>query len=541
MTTVNSASVRLHLAREAILTEWEREVRQTIAPARTEEQFALRSSHSEVLGGIAAMLDSRQLLGSSPAGGNQLALGHGEHRARNTSYSLEHVIDEYHVLGRVLFRSLEQGGYELSRSERELVWEALFFAIKTAAVEFERVRDEECRAATHALDRSNIELSDALGRKSTEAVLKEQLLTTIFDRVEDYAIFSLDAAGNITSWAKGAQKIKQFSEEEVIGRHFSMLYPKEGQVRDEPMKHLAMAERAGRFRGEGLRQRKNGELFLADVFISPMHQDGKLLGFFKIVADLSERNRIIQERDLSRTRASSLELDKELREKFLFALSHDLRNPIAGAKLRAQQIAIQGCNVAQHQALATRSIGAMERMDQMISDLLDAGRIKAGEPLALTLEEYDLAKDLLAVCEEAAVLHGDRFRFSAPTALIGFWDRQAMRRIVENLLSNAIKYGDSSAVTLTLEDVQGRVFVTVHNEGPCIEEGEQDTLFNLFRRSASAAAGAQRGWGIGLTLVRGLTEAHQGIVKVISMPGEGTSFILDMPKDARPTSNSDSR
>jgi PAS domain S-box-containing protein len=534
MATPETTSERLRRAKERILAEWEKQVRQTIPPARSQERLALLDSLPEVLDGIVMTLSDPAPERALFAEEERLAAGHGKQRAQNITYSLEQVINEYHVLRKVLFEVLEEGDQSLSRRDRDLIWDILFIAIKNAASEFKQVRDQEKERAARELAQANKELRNALGEKSAEAVLKDQLLKTIFERVEDYAIFSLDPAGNITSWAMGAQRMKQFTADDVIGNHFSMLYPKEGQLRDEPMTHLEIANREGRFRGEGLRQRKNGELFLADVFITPMREEGHLVGFFKIVSDLTERNRIIQERDLSRTRAETLELESELRDRFVFTLSHDLRTPLSAAKMSAHRIARQNCGLDQHRELAQRSIQNLERVDKMIGDLLDASRIKAGQPMPLKIEEYDLTKDVQMVCEELATVHGDRFRLNAPASLICFWDRHGMRRVIENLLTNAIKYGDPSGdVTTDMQEVQDRVFIKVHNEGSPITQKDQESLFDLFRRTESAATGTRQGWGLGLTLVRGITEAHRGIVQVRSLPNEGTSFILDLPKDAR--------
>ena len=127
--------------------------------------------------------------------------------------------------------------------------------------------------------------------------------------VEDYALFTVDPAGYIISWNAGAQRMNGYTPIEAIGKHFSMLYPEDGQRRDEPMAHLRTALAEGRFRGEGVRIRKNGEVFMADASITPMYENGVLAGFAKIVQDLTERNVLIQERDLTRTRAERLELE----------------------------------------------------------------------------------------------------------------------------------------------------------------------------------------------------------------------------------------
>lgn len=523
---------RLEEAKETILSRWERQVRESIQPARSEERLVLRNSLPLVIDVMVhALRDPTAERGL--ANEERLAIGHGKHRAQNASYSLEQVVNEYHVLRKVIFDVLEGDGHDLNRRERDLIWDVLFIAIKKAAAEFKGVRDEQARDAARQVDQLYIELQNALGEKSAEARLKEQLLETIRERVEDYAIFTLHADGRVATWGRGAQKMKLYTAADVIGNHYSMLYPEEGVLRDEPDKHLEIARAEGRFRGEGLRRRKNGDFFLADVFITPIWDRDQLVGYFKIVADLTERNRVIQERDLSRTRVESLELDSAQRDRFIYTLSHDLRTPLAAASANCQLIQKYKCEVPQHEGLAGRARRSISRVDEMIRDLLDASRIKAGQPLPLNLEEYDLAQDARIICEDLATVHGDRFVVEGPAPLIGHWDRSGIRRVLENLLTNGIKYGDvTGAVTLRLMPVEDRVFIKVHNQGLSIDPQVQDSLFELFRRAESATRQSE-GWGLGLTLVRGITEAHGGIVKLRSLPKEGTTFIVDLPRDSR--------
>ena len=533
MTTPIDTADLLRRLKEKILAEWEKQVRESIPASRSQEKLALRNSLPEVIDAMIVMLADPNPHEALSSEEERLARGHGRQRAESASYSLEQVIDEYHVLRRVLFAALEEGDRELSRADRDLIWDVLFIAIKRAAAEFKAIRDQQSDRLREKLDAANVQLEGALGEKSAEAVLKGQLLKTIFERVEDYAIFSLDASGHIASWTSGCEKIKEFSAADVMGNHYSMLYPTEGIIRRDPEKHLEIAAREGRFRGEGLRRRKSGELFLADVFIAPMFEGDELVGFFKIVTDLTQRNRMVQERDLSRMRAEFLEVESELRDRFLFTLSHDLRNPLMAARMSCAMMAKHPCGAEQHAVLADRALRSIDRVDRMVSDFLDAGKITAGKPVTLHVEELDAVKELQAVCEELGAVHGDRFVLEGPSSLLCFWDREGMKRVAENLMTNAIKYGDPAGkVTIGVQEVHDRVLLTVHNLGSHIDEKDQDSLFDLFRRTRAAAGSGKQGWGLGLTLVRGITEAHGGIVKVRSLPGEGTTFILDLPQDA---------
>src|SRR5688500_18305607 len=103
--------------------------------------------------------------------------------------------------------------------------------------------------------------------------LRPEDFRLLVDAVEDFAILTLDPRGIIRSWNPGAQRMKGYTRDEAIGRHFSMLYPPDALRRGEPMKNLGIAADVGRFRAEGLRVRKSGELFLADVLIVPIRDE----------------------------------------------------------------------------------------------------------------------------------------------------------------------------------------------------------------------------------------------------------------------------
>src|SRR5688572_3364283 len=120
----------------------------------------------------------------------------------------------------------------------------------------------------------------------------EERFRLLVDGVTDYAIFMLDPQGFVASWSAGAEKIKGYAADEIIGRHFSVFYPKELVERGWPQEELALTLRLGRFEDEGWRLRKDGTRFWANVVITALYDDmGRHRGFSKITRDLSERKR----------------------------------------------------------------------------------------------------------------------------------------------------------------------------------------------------------------------------------------------------------
>jgi len=224
------------------------------------------------------------------------------------------------------------------------------------------------------------------------------------------------------------------------------------------------------------------------------------------------------------------EAHADIQQKFINTLTHDLKTPITGAKMNMDLILRQSEGAGGASGYAKRAIVSLSRLEAMIHDLLDASRVRAGEHLQLQFIQCDLAKMAREIVDEMTVIHGDRFVLDSKESLLGNWGYDGLRRAIENLLGNAVKYGAPDApITLSLRRAETGVLVTIHNEGQHISESDIALLFQQYRRSKSAQEGTETGWGLGLTLVKGVVEAHKGKVRVESGEGKGTSFILEIP------------
>ncbi|HZH13749.1 MAG TPA: PAS domain-containing protein [Archangium sp.] len=224
---------------------------------------------------------------------------------------------------------------------------------------------------------------------------------------------------------------------------------------------------------------------------------------------------------------SRLESERDLRERFVATLTHDLRTPLTAAKMGAQLLARKASDPDAVLKSAVRIGESLDRADRMIRDLLDANRIRAGETLPIERASCDLAETARDTLEELMTVHGERFVLKGDRHIKGSWSCNAVRRILENLCINAVKYGAAGkCVTVTLTRAGQGAELQVHNEGPPIPSEELRDLFEPFRRAQSAQAGGQKGWGLGLTLVKGLAEAHGGSVSVSSTAESGTTFTV---------------
>ena len=221
-----------------------------------------------------------------------------------------------------------------------------------------------------------------------------------------------------------------------------------------------------------------------------------------------------------------------LRERFIVTITHDLRNPLQVIN-SAAELLLRVDDLARVRHLASRIISNSQRMDRMIEDLLDVTMFQNGERLNLHLSSFDIMDVAKEVQEQLAETCGARLQLIG-SAISGWWDRDAMKRVLENLLDNALKYGKSeAAIRVRISYSHDRMLMSVHNEGDAIPQEELESIFQVFRRAEAAKEGEKRGWGIGLPYVRSVAESHGGSVQIDSAPGRGTTLGIDVPVDAR--------
>ncbi len=282
---------------------------------------------------------------------------------------------------------------------------------------------------------------------------------------------------------------------------------------------------------------------VALVVIPLINPDGHVLGTFCAI-DSKEREwsedeiHVMRELTLSvmteinlRDQLLKLKAEQNLREMFIAALTHDLRTPLGVSKLSAQVLAHRFADQADVQSILTRIDRNLTHADRMIQDLLDASQIKSGKLISIQASECDPCSIAQEVIEELSAMHSDRFELETVNVRITA-DPAGLRRIIENLAANAIKYGASDApVRISLAKHEDRVELHVENKGAPISEEDQRTIFEPFNRAASAVQSREKGWGLGLSLVRGIAQAHGGDVSVRCFGGK-TCFTVTLPLHA---------
>jgi PAS domain S-box-containing protein len=364
-------------------------------------------------------------------------------------------------------------------------------------------------------------------RSRSEETLRhsEERFRLLVSNVKDYAILMLDPRGHIVSWNDGAERIKGYRAEEVIGQHFSIFYPPEDQ--DKPAYELKMVAEQGRLEDEGWRVRKDGSRFWANVIITALRDGkGQLRGFVKVTRDMTERR---QNEEKMRTHNAQLEAANKELEAFCYSVSHDLRAPLRGIdgfsqallEENAKQLDSQGRDYLQRIRMSGR------RMAALIDDLLSLSRVTrtvmCREPVDLSSMADSIAADLHN-CEP-----GRRVALVIAPGLRAEADPRLLRIVMENLLGNSWKFTakrETAQIEVGKIQDNGRSAYFVRDNGAGFDPKYAAKLFGAFQRLHGM--NEFPGTGIGLATVQRIIHRHGGSVWADAELDHGATFYFTL-------------
>lgn len=364
-------------------------------------------------------------------------------------------------------------------------------------------------------------------KDNTDAIHNEIRFQRMIEEVEDYAIILLNTEGNILNWNKGAEKIKGYREDEILGKNFSVFYLPQDQQDGLPFKLITEARNKGRASHEGFRLRKDGSAFWGYIVITALHDElGQVIGFTKVTRDLTERKLAEEQKDRD---AKSIEMQNKQLEEFAYVTSHDLQEPIR--KIRAF-IDLAKSEIDDRESLEFylgKIDASAEKMVQLIKGVLNYSRLSYERT---EFYEVDLNTVVADVLSEFDVL------FAEKNVIIEVSDLPVIKavpvqihQLFSNLISNAVKFNLArpqikiSSISKSL-DGQGVIHsIIVADNGMGFDQAYADQVFEPFKRLTTSFNGT----GIGLALCKRIVENHQGSISVLSKPGQGTTFTLLFP------------
>ncbi len=359
------------------------------------------------------------------------------------------------------------------------------------------------------------------------------------DLIRNYAIFTLDLDGKITSWNVGAEQIIGWKEEEVLGTYYDFLY------RDEEKKHaesrLKDVLENGSSQELSLIPRKNGALFLADLSISRINdtKSRKHIGYIQVIKDETvqhdKENRQLNENNILKAEVERrkiiekalVESNREL-EAFASAASHDLQEPLRMVVSYLELLKRRYRNSIDRdgQEFMDFAIDGATRMKNLISDLVDYARVGTNSKQLKPTSTDEVVTSVLTDLETVIADSGAKVTKTRLPDVIG--DDVQLRQLFQNLISNAIKFADDKPEIKISAVLKNKEYVfSVADNGPGIDLKYHESIFLIFKQLNKRAQ--KSGSGIGLATAKKIVKKHGGKIWVESSPGKGSTFYFTLP------------
>lgn len=359
-----------------------------------------------------------------------------------------------------------------------------------------------------------------------------EFYSQIIDSLQDYSIFTIDNEYVINSWSSGSTKIFGYDPDEIIGKHFEIIFTEEDKKKGIPKNEIETALKEGRATDNRWHICKDQTEFYAHGLVFPLiGVDGEMLGYVKILRDLTERKK---SEDAIKNYVKELEDLNAHKESVLAILSHDLRSPLSSI------IATTGYLKDNFERMNPSTVKEMlellhkastDELD-MLDYLVDWARIKyAAEvfsPRKIELVGY--VQKVFDTLNDTASLNTINLHHEIAENTEVFADGKMLLSVIQNIVSNAIKHSlPGGEITVSAKKADGKIIVRIKDSGLGMSKEVQRKLFTPQMSTLSKARKDNKGAGIGLLLVKGFLEKNNGEIWVESVEGIGSSFYFTLP------------
>ena len=390
---------------------------------------------------------------------------------------------------------------------------------------------------------------DITARKTAELALRESELrySVLVDGVTDYAIYMIDPNGIITNWNRGAQRIKGYRSEEVVGQHFSCFHTEEDRAANVPQQSLEIAVRDGRHEAEAWRLRKDGSRFLANVVIDALRNDtGQLIGFAKITRDITERVQAAHELEEARISLVRSQAEEALQRvqaelahvarvatlgELTASIAHEVNQPIAATAANAQAalrwLAAQPPDLEEARQALARIVNDSKRAGDIIRRIRDL--MKKAPPRVDRFDINGAIREVIELSRAEATKNGVSTQTQLADGLpLAKGDRIELQQVVLNLIVNAVEAMSAVAeapreLLIVTARAEADVLVTVRDTGPGLAAASFEHIFEPFHTSKPA------GLGMGLSICRSIIKAHGGRLWASPNLPRGAIFHFTVP------------
>ncbi len=359
---------------------------------------------------------------------------------------------------------------------------------------------------------------------SDDKEISDEMFRLLVSSVKDYAIFMLDAEGHVMTWNEGAEKIKGYAPDEIIGKHFRTFYEQDAAESKHPEQELELAASTGRYEEEGWRVRKDGSLFWANVVITALrNENGTLIGFSKVTRDLSERKQAEQLRE--ETLRLINESNEEL-QRLAYVVSHELQAPIYTIARYCNLLSARykdrlGADANEFIDKITSSSALVARM---VDDIWVYARVARPnferETVFIGRVLDDALSELHADSGNCDVIRGELPSLPA--------NRSQLVYLFKELVSNAIKYrsAEKPRIRISSSEENGGYLFEIEDNGIGIDSVYKNDVFKLFHRLDGGPDAEST--GMGLAICKKIVTQHNG--KIWLEPQEkGAKFCVWLP------------